>query len=341
MKLYAVGGFFGSGKTTLILRLARWLCLEKRQRVVIVQNEIGRIGVDDQLLKSAGLDVTPLLGGCICCDMQTGLVSTLRRIAEEDRADAVILEASGMAAPATLSRLLHDKALPPMERWFMFLLDLARIQRLKNWFALPFVEAYFRSGGIVVANKIDAVADEFRTDFRAQARELERDVLLAEVSLASGEELPEAIRFMLDGDPEASKHSHGGPCGHDFHQAHEAGHHHEHAEHPAVCVRQRDMIVGTGFQKGVEQLLCFVARSATTAGGLVAHIKALVQDQQGRCAGCSMTRPEDAPRWSADPDMLAGPSTLTLNAIVFGIGERELASIVDAGVGALDAVKQP
>ena len=83
MKLYVVGGFFGSGKTTLILRLARWLCLEKKQRLVIVQNEIGKIGIDDQLLKSAGLDVSPLLGGCICCDMQTGLVSALRKIAED------------------------------------------------------------------------------------------------------------------------------------------------------------------------------------------------------------------------------------------------------------------
>ena len=136
MKLYVVGGFFGSGKTTLILRLARWLCLEKKQRLVIVQNEIGKIGIDDQLLKSAGLDVSPLLGGCICCDMQTGLVSALRKIAEEDRADAVILEASGMAAPKMLDQILRAEALPPMERKSLFLIDLARVQKLKKWFCL-------------------------------------------------------------------------------------------------------------------------------------------------------------------------------------------------------------
>jgi|GEM_PF-1122647 len=338
MKLYVVGGFFGSGKTTLILRLARWLCLEKKQRLVIVQNEIGKIGIDDQLLKSAGLDVSPLLGGCICCDMQTGLVSALRKIAEEDRADAVILEASGMAAPKMLDQILRAEALPPMERKSLFLIDLARVQKLKKWFSIPFVETYLRSGGIVVANKIDAVTDEFRDLFRVQAREVARDVLLAEVSLASGEELPDAIRFMLDVGSAEPPHECGVSCDHDHHHGQEPGPRHEHGAHPGVCVRQRDAVAGGGFPKSVEQALGSIARSATAAGGLVAHIKAFAQDSRGESAGCSVTHPDEPPRWSADPGALSGPAILTVNAIVFGIGEPELAALVDSQFCNLDAL---
>ena len=341
MKLYAVGGFFGSGKTTLILRLARWLCLEKGQRLVIVQNEIGKIGIDDQLLKAAGLDVTPLLGGCICCNLQVGLVSTMLKIVAEDRADVVILETSGMAAPNMLGQILRDSSMPPMDIRFLFLLDLARIQRLKNWFSLPFVEAYLRSGGIVVANKIDAVTEEFRAAFREQARELSPDSLIAEVSLSSGDDLPEVIRFMLDGDPKGHSPCCGDLCDHESHHEHdEVGHHHGHVEHPAVCVRQRDAITVAGFSKAVGQMLVSIAQAASAAGGLIAHIKVFAQDHRGKCAGCSVTHPDESPRWSADPDALSGPVILTVNAIVFGMEEPELSPLVDAALCSLDAAHQ-
>ena len=105
-------------------------------------------------------------------------------------------------------------------------------------------------------------------------------------------------------------------------------------------MRQRDAIIFAGFPKAVGQMLVSIAQAASAAGGLIAHIKVCAQDHSGKCAGCSVTRPDESPRWSADPDALSGPVILTVNAIIFGMEEPELSSLVDATLCSLDVVHQ-
>ena len=82
MRVLCIAGFLGSGKTTMLLRLARTMA-EDGLRLAIVENEIGEIGVDGGYVREAGLPVRELFGGFICCTLQTGLVETLRTIEAE------------------------------------------------------------------------------------------------------------------------------------------------------------------------------------------------------------------------------------------------------------------
>ncbi|GAA5234579.1 GTP-binding protein [Verticiella sediminum] len=98
-----VTGFLGSGKTTLIARL---LTHPGMNRVAVVINEVGEIGIDHDLVSMSSENVSLLANGCLCCVVRTDLQDTLRQLFGQRRAgriadfDRVIIETSGLADPA-------------------------------------------------------------------------------------------------------------------------------------------------------------------------------------------------------------------------------------------------
>ena len=94
-------GFLGSGKTT---QLNAWL--EQRQDLAVLINELGDIGIDQHLTRKAGVPVTLLAGGCVCCVVQGSLSSTLRNLfmarknGEIPAFSTVVLETTGAAEPS-------------------------------------------------------------------------------------------------------------------------------------------------------------------------------------------------------------------------------------------------
>ena len=98
MRLLLFTGFLGSGKTTLILALAKRAALE-HSRVCVLVNEVGEVGIDGEVLRLGDLEVIEITGGCICCQIGVDLVRALRELEQEFRPDLVIVEASGIATP--------------------------------------------------------------------------------------------------------------------------------------------------------------------------------------------------------------------------------------------------
>ena len=110
-----ITGFLGSGKTTLISRLLKHPSMG---RVAVVINEIGEIGIDDDLVRMSTENVRLLANGCLCCSVRTDLQETLRALFGERRAgqiadfDRVMIETTGMADPApVIQTLLSDTML--------------------------------------------------------------------------------------------------------------------------------------------------------------------------------------------------------------------------------------
>jgi G3E family GTPase len=99
MRLLLFAGFLGSGKTTLILALARQAALD-RARVCVLVNEVGEVGIDGEVLRLGHMEVVEITGGCICCQIGVDLVRALRDLEREFRPELVIVEASGIATPA-------------------------------------------------------------------------------------------------------------------------------------------------------------------------------------------------------------------------------------------------
>ena len=100
--LHVIGGYLGSGKTTLVNRL---LAHADGRRVAVLVNDFGDVDVDGALIRSADDDVISLTNGCVCCSLADGLVEAFTTLRERAGAvDAVVVEASGVADPATITR---------------------------------------------------------------------------------------------------------------------------------------------------------------------------------------------------------------------------------------------
>jgi Ni2+-binding GTPase involved in maturation of urease and hydrogenase len=152
MRLLMVGGFLGAGKTSLVSALAGHL-LERRWRILILENEAGRAAVDDAFLSRAGLEVQSMLGGCACCDLRPRLVERLEQVHAQDRWDLVVMEPSGVANLAELAVLLAEST-PASAVQTVLVADATRLATLRR--ALPgLLEAQLRAAQAAVLSKVD------------------------------------------------------------------------------------------------------------------------------------------------------------------------------------------
>ena len=93
-KIDIFSGFLGAGKTTLIKKLIKEAyCAEK---VVLIENEFGEIGIDGGFLQDAGIEITEMNSGCICCSLVGDFSKALLQVLEEFKPDRVIIEPSGV-----------------------------------------------------------------------------------------------------------------------------------------------------------------------------------------------------------------------------------------------------
>lgn len=129
MRCIAFTGFLGSGKTTAILAVARALGA-RGERVAIVENERGAIGVDGPYLEAQGLGVREISDSCICCDIQSNLGHTVRLLESLYQPTWVLVEASGVAHPDELANTIEDEDIPQAQWSMVALIDAVRFARL-------------------------------------------------------------------------------------------------------------------------------------------------------------------------------------------------------------------
>jgi G3E family GTPase len=159
MHLLVVTGFLGSGKTTLLLKLAG-LARACDRKVAILVNEIGEIGIDNQLMRHLGHNVWELLGGCICCSLAGDVIGTLERIQADFDPDIVLLEPTGAADPRNLMNILnkyHGVHFTSLTR--VALLDPLRLTVLMAVLS-PLITTTVQQADLVLINKADAASPE-------------------------------------------------------------------------------------------------------------------------------------------------------------------------------------
>ena len=89
-----ISGFLGAGKTTLIKKLLSEAF--QGQKNVLIENEFGEIGIDGGFLKDAGVEITEMNSGCICCSLVGDFGAALKKVLEDYSPDRIIIEPSGV-----------------------------------------------------------------------------------------------------------------------------------------------------------------------------------------------------------------------------------------------------
>lgn len=99
--LVTVGGFLGAGKTTLVNHILKHA---DDRRIVVFVNDFGAINIDYDLIEAADTDRISLKNGCVCCTLNDDLIGSIAAFCREDRPDAFVVEASGVADPRSLDQ---------------------------------------------------------------------------------------------------------------------------------------------------------------------------------------------------------------------------------------------
>ena len=155
LPVYVLTGYLGSGKTTLLNHLLGQAPLA-HQRVALVINEFGTLGVDSQLVRKTAGGVFEINSGSLfCACTRSGLVKVLQKIASEIRPDVVLAEATGVAETSDLYDLLDT---PPLRDRFHIQANVCVIDSLNFTKILPYLKAartQVASADGVVMNKIE------------------------------------------------------------------------------------------------------------------------------------------------------------------------------------------
>ena len=162
MKVLIFGGFLGSGKTSLILQLAKYLVAHSdrttgKTPLVIIENEIGDIGIDDKAISAGGYEVKGLFSGCICCTLVSDLTVCIKDVTEKLQPEWVIIEATGLAYPQNISETILKYTDFPVS--VTIVADAQRWEDL-NEVLEPLITGQVKNAANVLFNKIDLSSDE-------------------------------------------------------------------------------------------------------------------------------------------------------------------------------------
>ena len=186
MDVIILGGFLGSGKTTTLMQLVTYLVdisdPGREYKVVILENEVGEIGIDDQFLRGGGFTVNNLFAGCACCTVSGELVTAADRIRREMDPQWLVIETTGIAYPGIMRENL--KGALKMDSFICVLTDASRWSRIR----VPLetlLRGQIECADIVLINKIDLVTEETLLNMESDIREYNPDTPIVRISALS------------------------------------------------------------------------------------------------------------------------------------------------------------
>ena len=195
MRLIVVAGFLGSGKTTVLLEIARHLVAAGR-KVAVIENEIGEVGIDGRYVAEQGLVVKELFGGCICCTLAIGIVDALKTIARTYDPDYVLLEPSGIARPGDVIATVDQYASDIDDVAVVTLIDVERFDVFLEVLG-PMLEGQVARANVIALNKVDTVSPEQVERILSAVRTLAPAVPVVAVSALDRESLASVVRVVL------------------------------------------------------------------------------------------------------------------------------------------------
>lgn len=158
-KVTLITGFLGSGKTTFLNHLIR----QSSERILVIENEIGKSNVDGALVEPGVEEVVELTAGCLCCSLSDGLLDALEVVsARADEFDRLVIETTGVADPSSIVQVfLAD---PMVGRFFELeqVICVTDVGLVEDW--LEETEEALRQivmADVILLNKVDTVSSSY------------------------------------------------------------------------------------------------------------------------------------------------------------------------------------
>ena len=163
MKLVILGGFLGTGKTSVLMPVARQIVDAAgggdKTRVAIIENEIGQVGIDTAFTQGAGFTTTELFNGCVCCTLAASLMDSLSQLERDVDPEWVILETTGLARPHDIAESVKRYYDEDMNTAVCITVDVNRWAKLKKIVGELLFEQV-ANADYVLLNKIDLADPE-------------------------------------------------------------------------------------------------------------------------------------------------------------------------------------
>ncbi len=247
-KIDIISGFLGAGKTTFIKQLLREAIAG--EKVVLIENEFGEIGIDGGFLKDAGIEIREMNSGCICCSLVGDFGRSLEEVLTKYRPDRVIIEPSGVGKLSDVMKAVRDVAseIEVMLNSAVTVVDVNKCRMYMKNFGEFFNNQIDNAGTIVLSRTDIAAADKVQAAVEMlREHNAAANIVTTPCSQLTGAQLLEIIEKKDDMAEELMKeareysqhdhhhHNHDEEeCGcHDHgHHDHDHGHHdHDHDHH--------------------------------------------------------------------------------------------------------------
>ena len=250
-KIDIFSGFLGAGKTTLIKKLIAEAYTG--EQIVLIENEFGEIGIDGSFLQEAGINITEMNSGCICCSLVGDFGKALRQVLETYHPDRILIEPSGVGKLSDVIRAVQDLGIQEVVlNGFTTVVDAAKAKMYMKNFGEFFNNQVEHASAIILSRtagmeqkKLDACVALLREKNPAAIivttpwDELNGKQLLA--AMERRDTLAAALEELAEEQEHEHHHHHEDDCdcgshGHEHHHHHEddcdcGSHEHEHHHH--------------------------------------------------------------------------------------------------------------
>ena len=240
-KIDIISGFLGAGKTTLIKKLLSEAL--KGQQVVLIENEFGEIGIDGGFLKDAGVNITEMNSGCICCSLVGDFASALKQVLDQYHPDRILIEPSGVGKLSDVMRAVEGATGEAGVHLnsAVAVVDAKKCKTyLKNFG--EFFENQIEHAGTIILSRTGEMSEEKINQCIGLIRQHNEKaaIITTPWDELDGKKIMEAIEGAKDLEAELLKavmeehehehhhHDHDGECCHHDHDHEEHEHHHDH-----------------------------------------------------------------------------------------------------------------
>ena len=292
-KIDIISGFLGAGKTTLIKKLVADAF--QGEKLVIIENEFGEIGIDGGFLKESGIQITEMNSGCICCSLVGDFGNALKDVLEKYSPDRVIIEPSGVGKLSDVIKAVKNIGDDVKINSTAAVVDASKCKMyMKNYG--EFYNNQIESAGTIILSRTQNISEEKLAKVLTMIKERndEASVITTPWDEIDGKIVLEAMEKVNTLEKELLEehhhHDHDGECGcgHDHEHHHHdhdgecgCGHHHDHGHHHADDVFT-SWGVETAHKFTEEELKDIISKLASDKSfGDVLRAKGIVASDEG------------------------------------------------------------